>query len=179
MYVKYISETQIEYPPKNKDNIINYNLDTDLLIQDGYKEFIPVVIPETNRRYHINYVENDDNVAEVIVYDETQEDADTREATAREDNFKTDFFNTSLGWIRRQVNMANGSTKDFLSDLLPIISMALSSGTATQIITYTLPDFTHDIEDWTLYQEIKTVTPQFIQDCFNQLSADFGAINNN
>lgn len=80
MYVKYISETQIEYPPKNKDNIINYNLDTELLIQDGYKEFVPVVIPETNRRYHINYVENDNNVAEVIVYDETQEDADTREA---------------------------------------------------------------------------------------------------
>lgn len=101
------------------------------------------------------------------------------QAQKRQSNFETEFFNTSLGWIRRQVNMANGSTKDFLSDLLPIISMALSSGTATQIITYTLPDFTHDIEDWTLYQEIKTVTPQFIQDCFNQLSADFGAINNN
>lgn len=85
MYVKYISETQIEYPPKNKDNIINYNLDTELLIQDGYKEFVPVVIPETNRKYHINYVENDDNVAEVIVYDETQAEADAREAQQEEE----------------------------------------------------------------------------------------------
>lgn len=98
------------------------------------------------------------------------------QAEKRQSDFETEFFNTSLGWIRRQVNMANGSTKDFLSDLLPIISMALSSGTATQIITYTLPDFTQDITDWTIYQEIKQVTPQFIQECFNRLSADFGAV---
>ena len=98
------------------------------------------------------------------------------QAKKRQSNFETEFFNTSLGWIRRQVNMKDGSTKDFLSDLLPAISMALNSGIATPIITYKTPDFTHDITDWTIYQEIKQVTPQFIQDCFNRLSADFGAV---
>ena len=98
------------------------------------------------------------------------------QAEKRQSNFETEFFNTSLGWIRRQVNMKDGSTKDFLSDLLPAISMALNSGIATPIITYKTPDFTHDITDWTIYQEIKQVTPQFIQECFNRLSADFGAV---
>lgn len=98
------------------------------------------------------------------------------EAQKRQTDFETEFFNTSLGWIRRSVNMKDGSTKDFLSDLLPAISMALNSGIATPIITYKTPDFTHDITDWTIYQEIKQVTPQFIQECFNQLSADFGAV---
>lgn len=98
------------------------------------------------------------------------------QAEKRQSDFETEFFNTSLGWIRRQVNMKDGSTKDFLSDLLPAISMALNSGVATPIITYKTPDFTHDITDWTIYQEIKQVTPQFIQECFNQLSADFGAV---
>ncbi len=97
----------------------------------------------------------------------------------RQSNFETEFFNTSLGWIRRQVNMANGSTKDFLSDLFPSILAGFNMGQATPIITYTLPDFTHDIEDWTIYQEQKTVTAQFMQDCFNQLSADFGAVSEN
>ena len=91
----------------------------------------------------------------------------------RKDDFYSSFFNTSLGWIRRSVTMADGSSKDFLSDLLPAISMALNMGQAVNIITYTLPDFTQDITDWTIYQEIKQVTPQFIQECFNQLNNDF------
>ena len=95
------------------------------------------------------------------------------QAQKRQSDFEKEFFNTSLGWIRRAVTMADGGTKDFLSDLLPAISMALNMGQAVNIITYTLPDFTHDITDWTIYQEIKQVTPQFIQECFNQLNNDF------
>lgn len=37
MYAKLNEQSQtIEYPPTNKDNICNYNLDTDLLAADGY-----------------------------------------------------------------------------------------------------------------------------------------------
>ena len=97
-----------------------------------------------------------------------QEQADKRQA-----DFEKEFFNTSLGWIRRTVTMADGGTKDFLSDLLPAISMALNMGQAVNIITYKTPDFTHDITDWTIYQEVKQATPQFIQECFNQLNNDF------
>lgn len=95
------------------------------------------------------------------------------QANKRQADFEKEFFNTSLGWIRRKVTMADGGTKDFLSDLLPAISMALNMGQAVNIITYTLPDFTQDITDWTIYQEIKQVTPQFISECFNQLNNDF------
>lgn len=115
------------------------------------------------------YMWNGENVILNPNYEQEQ-------AEKRQSDFETEFFNTSLGWIRRQVNMKNGSTKDFLSDLLPAISMALNSGVATPIITYKTPDFTQDITDWTIYQEIKQVTPQFIQECFNRLSADFGAV---
>lgn len=79
-YVKYISNIEIQYPPINKDGICNYNLDIDLLIQDGYKEFIEAEKPTTNRFYHIEYTQDTTTVTEVIVYDETQEEADEREA---------------------------------------------------------------------------------------------------
>ena len=95
------------------------------------------------------------------------------QADKRQTDFEKEFFNTSLGWIRRTVTMADGGTKDFLSDLLPAISMALNMGQAVNIITYKTPDFTHDITDWTIYQEVKQATPQFIQECFNQLNNDF------
>ncbi|MBQ6516817.1 hypothetical protein IJI31_06520 [bacterium] len=75
-----ITENGLEYAPKNKDGIINYNLDVDLMVADGYKLFIPIEeYPETNRQFHIEYVENDDNITETIVYDETQKKADKRE----------------------------------------------------------------------------------------------------
>lgn len=97
-------------------------------------------------------------------------------ATFREEQFKQDFFSTSLGWIRRNVTMKNG-TKDFLSDLLPTISMAVTTGQDVKIIAYNQPPFDKDVEDWTQYQHNETVTPQFIQECFQQLQADFGVIN--
>jgi hypothetical protein len=95
----------------------------------------------------------------------------------RKATFESEFFQTSLGWIRRAVNMADGSTKDFLSDLLPTISMAVQMGTPVKIIAYTEPDFTEEITDWTPYQHVETVTAQFIQECFMTLSNDFLPIN--
>ena len=78
-YVKYISQTEIEYPPRDKGSIINYNINYELLTQDGFKQLVPVEKPETNRKYHIEYVDNAKSIAEVIVYDETQEEADARD----------------------------------------------------------------------------------------------------
>jgi len=148
----------------SKIDIDEYN-STDVLNIEVSEE-----IYNNARQYGNNYYIYDNG--EIIV----NPNYENEEAQKRQADFETEFFNTSLGWIRRQVNMKDGGTKDFLSDLLPAISMALNSGIATPIITYRTPDFTHDITDWTIYQDIKQVTPQFIQECFNQLSADFGAI---
>ena len=94
-------------------------------------------------------------------------------ALDREREFHKEFFNTSLGYIRRSVSMADGSHKDFLSDLLPTIAMAVNMNTPVSIIAYTEPDFSEPVTDWTQYQHIETVTAQFIQECFMQLQNDF------
>lgn len=94
----------------------------------------------------------------------------------RQAQFNKDFFNTSLGYIRRKVTMATGETKDFLSDLLPTISMGVQMGQSVTIITYKEPDFTEENIDWVTLQDIKEVTSGFIQECFLQLSQDFKPI---
>lgn len=103
--------------------------------------------------------------------------SEQEKAREREINFNKAFFNTSLGYVRRSVTMADGSHKDFLSDLLPVISMGVQAGSPVNILTYDKPPFDHDIEDWTEYQHQVVVTPQFIQECFMQLSNDFLPIN--
>jgi hypothetical protein len=96
---------------------------------------------------------------------------------AREADFNKSFFQTSLGYVRRSVTMADGSHKDFLSDLLPAISMSVQLGVSVNILTYDKPPFDHDIDDWTKYQHKVVANPQFIQECFMQLSNDFLPIN--
>lgn len=77
-YAKFITNTKIEFPSKNKGSILNYDLNIEQLLIDGYKQFIEIERPVTNRLYHIEYVETD-VIAETIVYDETQQEADERE----------------------------------------------------------------------------------------------------
>lgn len=76
-YAKLI-EGNVEFAPVNKDGICNYNLDIDRMIADGYKLFIEAEVPTTNRMYHFEYIENEDNITETVVYDETQEEAEAR-----------------------------------------------------------------------------------------------------
>ena len=173
-YAKLI-EGSVEFAPKNKGSIINYDLDVEQMIADGYKLFIPAEPPSEQeiRMYHYDYVENTDNITEVVVYDETYEEAEARAKRVREESFEQEFFQTSLGWIRREVTMANGSQKDFLSDLLPAIITAVQMQQLVNIIAYDKPDFTEDVTDWTQYQHIVNPTSQFIQECLIQLGNDF------
>ena len=96
-YVKLINNT-IEYAPKNKGSILNYNKDIELMTQDGYKPFYPIERPETKRGFHVEYDETDDKISEVLVYDETQEQADERIAQAERERIsklsmtKYDFY---------------------------------------------------------------------------------------
>lgn len=108
----------------------------------------------------------------------TQEEYEEIKKEKRQAQFNKEFFSTSLGYVRRTVSMQfTGEKKDFLSDLLPTISIGVSAGQTVRIITYTQPSFDEDVEDWTQYQNTVTVTPQFIQECFLQLQADFGVLN--
>lgn len=76
-YVKLINGV-LEYAPKNKGSILNYNINTELMLQDGYKPLISVQEPQTNRFYHIEYSETENNIEEIIVFDETEEQAEER-----------------------------------------------------------------------------------------------------
>ena len=76
-YVKLI-DGKIEDAPQNKDGVINYNLDVDLMIADGYKLFIRAIVPQSTRMYHFEYEEHENDITEIVVYDETQEEADAR-----------------------------------------------------------------------------------------------------
>lgn len=91
----------------------------------------------------------------------------------RKEQFNKDFFPTSLGYIRRKVSMATGETKDFLSDLLPSISLGLQMGQSVSIIAYEKPDFSKETVKWEDLQKITTATLEFVQECFNQLNNDF------
>ncbi len=96
-------------------------------------------------------------------------------ANYRQEIFEKEFFNTSLGWIRREVRMKDGSTRNFLSDLLLQIKAGLDMGVNVSILTYKLPDFTHELSDEYIktLQEIKSATPDFIQECLMQTVADW------
>lgn len=106
---------------------------------------------------------------EIIAYAYTDEEI----VQKQQKEFNKDFFLTSSGYIRRKVHMATGETKDFLSDLLPTISMGVQMGQQVKIIAYSMPDFTQEVIDWEQYQTIITADAQFIQECFVQLSNDF------
>ena len=94
-YAKLVDDI-LEFAPKNKGSIINYDLDVEQMIIDGYKLFVPIEeFPITNRLFHIGYIENTDNIEEIIVYEETQEEADRKEAEDRKRN-KTQEINEKI-----------------------------------------------------------------------------------
>ena len=121
MYAKLV-DGNVEFAPQNKGSIINYNANVELMEADGYKLFVEVERPVTNRKYHIEYQETAKKLKEVIVYDETQEEADAREAQEEKERIqslsmtRSDFFdNTIKAW----------GTDD--KELLPIIKGILET----------------------------------------------------
>lgn len=101
MYAKLI-DGNLEFAPQNKGSIINYNTNIELMKADGYKLFVEAERPVTNRRYHIEYNETEDEIQEVIVYDETQEEADEREEIEEHERIqalfmtRSDFFDGTI-----------------------------------------------------------------------------------
>ena len=79
------------------------------------------------------------------------------EEEKKEAEFNREFFNTSLGYVRRKVTMKDGSVKDFLSDILPLLAVGVP------VLTYTKE----------LVQNKVIVTEQFINECKQQMLKDF------
>lgn len=83
-----------------------------------------------------------------------------------EQDWFANFFETSLGWIRRKVMVqATGETRDFLYDMKPNLSIG------DPIITYDKPDFIETFEP--VQHRDRIVTEQFLQECKTQIAKDF------
>ena len=153
------------YYIEKKNEIVLFDIDRKNLknnIDEFYPQFVELPIQERDEnivRYNNKYYFESDIENELI--------------KQRKNNFNKEFFNTSLGYVKRNVTIANGSHKDFLTDLLPAISLAVSKGKTVNIFTYDKPPFTQDNIDWNLYQHKVIVTPQFIDECLTQLDNDF------
>ena len=148
-YAKLI-DNNLYFPPKNKDGVCNYDLDVDRLIADGYKEFVEAEKLD-GYMYEITYLEDETQIVELAQVIKTPEEQ-------KQEQFQREFFNTSLGYVRRNVNMKNGEVKDFLTDIVPRLKEGV------KIITYNA-DGTQNIG--------VEVTEQFINECDNQLLQDF------
>ena len=90
---------------------------------------------------------------QLIVNPNYEEDKEKQQ----EEEFNASFFNTSLGYVRRKVTMKNGTTKDFLGDILALLQPGV------EIYTY----------DRQLNQSKVQVTAKFIQECKQQVLIDF------
>lgn len=97
----------------------------------------------------------------------------TIQAQARENKFNEEFFLTSLGYIRRKVTMQDGTTKDFLTDLLPLMKIGVP------ILAYDKPDFTNEITEaeFVKLQKQVIITETFLEECQAQVIIDFYGFN--
>lgn len=159
-YVKLINN-RIEYAPKNKGSILNYNLNVELMLADGYKPFVEVERPTTIRRYHIEYVETD-VITEVVVFDETQEEAEECIRKTRQEGFENQFFyipevvssvsNEIIftgGYYRKQPKGYSSAIESITTAYTFVKEMTFLP--ANTLIFYTAPDFTKPeecTEEW-------------------------------
>lgn len=139
-------------------------------------------IVDYNHKMGLN-IEETDNAMYALLADEIMvdnlpvkdESYEQKLQDKRKDKFEKEFFLTSLGWIRRKVRMKDGSLKSFLSDLLIPIKTGMEAGSMVEIITYKMPDFSKEITNdyMVTLQERKNATTDFVQECLNQIVADF------
>ena len=106
----------------------------------------------------------------------TTEEIEQEIFNQRKEQFESAFFSTSLGYIRRKVTMKNGLEKDFLGDLILPIKAGIEMGRNIKVITYQEPDFSQEStnEYMESLQEVKDATIEIVQECLNQIVADFG-----
>lgn len=95
-----------------------------------------------------------EELQEPVINPNYEQEQAQKEAT----EFANNFFNTSLGYIRRKVTMKTGEVRDFLFDIKPTLK------TGAPIITYNA--------DKTQNTGV-LVTDEFLTECDNQIYVDF------
>lgn len=103
---------------------------------------------------HKNGYEIEETATQLVAKGYTAEEIAEQQAEEQQ----KEFFNTSLGLVRRNVTMQNGETRDFLFDIKPTLQVGVP------IITYNT-DGTQNIG--------VLVTEEFLNECDRQIYKDF------
>lgn len=160
----FIAVTQVGFicPKKQKGENMHANIRNNEII-DFNSEYLneDIIQIETTEDIYTAWLEDKNKVicqSGVIILNP---DFESEQQAKKLEEFNKEFFNTSLGYIRRKVTMKDGTTKDFLTDIVPLLQVGI------QIITYSLND--NEIVQNTGV----AVTETFINECKQQLFADF------
>lgn len=144
-YVKLI-ENRIEFAPKNKGEILNYDIAVDLLLADGYKPLKEAEKPTDGSAYTITYKEYKGSIKEIITL-HPEEDIKRRER-----EFKQKFMETRLGWYRQIPNgYANAPQSIQIVDKYVQKSGGMTPQISDMVIFYECPDFSNPeecTEEW-------------------------------
>ena len=142
-----------------------FYIENDKIIGKGQAKCLNLTCVEVLKEAYDDY-EQDKYVykdGEVILNPDYEE----IKAQERREQFNKAFFHTSLGYIRREVSMLVGSTKTFLTDMLPQLIVGFP------ILAYEEPDFTIENVNMVNYQKQVMVTEEFLKECKDQLIIDF------
>ena len=103
---------------------------------------------------------------------EDPEEIARRQEAERRAYWTREFFQTSLGWVRKKPTMKDGSVDNFLTDDLPLIAIAMLNGEVAKVFVYATPDYTQEIDPIAL-QSYVSVTPLFIKECLDEKQNEF------
>ena len=137
----------------------------------------PIPVPETEEgeEPEPEYEEYIEAYYEADPEPEDPEEKKRREEQQRRDYWYINFFQTSLGWVRKKATMKDGSVDNFLTDDLPLLAIAFEKGAEAKVIVYATPDFTQEIDILAL-QSYVDVTPQFIMECLLEKQNEFRSL---
>ena len=157
-------EEVIEEPTENEEPEIEYEEVTETIIT--YTE--ETRVRDVEEEYIEAYYEEDPEP-------EDPEEKKRREEKQRRDYWYANFFQTSLGWVRKKATMKDGTVDDFLTQDLPLLAIGLGQGAEAKVIVYATPDFTQEINILAL-QSYVDVTPQFIMECLLEKQNEFKSL---
>lgn len=153
-------------------------IEDNKILSSGYEpmgdSFISI---EVTKELHDDYVEHRNKYkydnGEIVI----NQNYEQEEAQKREEQFNKEFFNTSLGWIRRKPTLADGTEDDFLNNDLPLLAIGLMTGSNPVLpIAYQTPDFTQEFtKEYMESLQVKNqpITQQFIAECSAVKMRDF------
>ena len=141
-------------------NIIGYGEPIEIDVQNTETVIVQKPVPHMVEETVINPITGEEETVIVQGHhtEKRTEIVEFLEIQDNPENFARQFFNTSLGYVRRKPYVkGTGEYKDFLSDIVSGLKVG------DTVLTYTVEG----------KQQIATVTEQFISECVQQYNRDF------